>query len=137
MRKKLIFAISLFFCSVVFFVISSSGGASQPHYQLSEFYQKFGKNKLTSAEGSYMTLYGIVKEGSIHKSGVQAHFTITQAEKELPIFFTGKTLLPDTLKDGSQAAVEGMYDSKKQIFIADKVMAKCASRYKSYPKNKS
>ncbi len=137
MRKKLIFSISLLFCGCVFFVIASSSGASRPHYQLSEFYQKFGEKETTSLEGSYMTLYGTVKEGSLRKSGVQADFIITEAKKELSIFFTGKTLLPDTLKDGSQAAVEGVYDLKKKVFIADKVMAKCASRYKSYPKNQS
>ncbi len=134
MRKKLILSSFFILTGFIFLIVSSSNNNSQSHYQLKEFYQNF-MQKPNQFDQQYITVYGNVKEGSITKSGVQANFIIIQDKKELAISFTGKTLLPDTLKDGSQAAVEGVYDQKNKIFIADKVMAKCASRYKSYPKN--
>ena len=133
MRRKLIFSITLIFTGLVFFVVSSSGNASQPHYQLSEFYQKLGREPGALTK-KYMTLYGNVKEGSLQKEGTQAYFVLTKDKNDLDVFFTGKTLLPDTFKEGSQVGIEGIYDQEKKSFIADKAMAKCASRYKSYPK---
>ena len=134
MRKKIIWSASLLVVGVVCMVIASSGEASHAHYQLNDFYQRLEANP-SNIQGRYMTVYGNVKEGSIQKSGIQAHFTIEKDDLLLKVFFTGKNLLPDTFKDGSQAAVEGIFDVQKQIFIADKVMAKCASRYKAYPNN--
>ena len=132
MRKKILISGLLFIAGVVFFVISSSGEASYPHYQLKEFYEKLQTNP-KSMENRYMTLYGNVKEGSIKRSGLKAHFILEKDSQEIAVFFTGKTLLPDTFKDGSQAGTEGVYNAQKKIFIAEKVMAKCASRYEAYP----
>lgn len=84
-----------------------------------------------SFKGQYLTIYGKVKEGTIQKKGIQADFKIEDAGKELAVFFTGKTLLPDTFKDGADAAIEGKYDYEKKVFQADKVMAKCASKYEN------
>ena len=132
MRKKILISGALFVIGVIFFVISSSREASYPHYQLKEFYEKLQTNP-KSMKNRYMTIYGDVKEGSIKRSGLEANFTLEKDSKEMTVFFTGKTLLPDTFKDGAQAGIEGTYDVQKKIFIAEKVMAKCASRYESYP----
>ena len=134
MRKKIIWSASLLIASVVFMVIASSGEASHAHYQLSDFYQRLEEDP-SKMEDHYMTVYGNVKEGSIQNLGTQAYFTIEKDGLDLKVFFTGKNLLPDTFKEGSQAAVEGAFDIENKVFTADKVMAKCASRYKTYPKN--
>ena len=136
MRTKIIVAILLIAGGFGFLIISSSSEESHPHYQLDEFYSRLqeGKNTL---DGKYMTVYGNVKEGTIKKDGIKADFTIIQKGHELKVFFNGKTLLPDTFKDGAQAAVDGIYNSNKNTFIADKVMAKCASKYDSAGKYKA
>lgn len=132
MNKKIIFAVLVITLGFGLLVISSSGGAGHPHLQLEEFDSR--KQQGENFEGTYMTLYGSVKEGSIQKKGVKADFILTQKAKngrqlELPVFFTGKTLLPDTFQDGAMASVDGKYDPRRNRFVADKVMAKCASRY--------
>ena len=132
MRKKIFLSATFLIAGIIFFVISSSGKGAHTHYQLDEFYEKLEKNPAYLSD-KYMTLYGDVKEGSIEKSGLKAHFILQKGSKELPVFFNGKTLLPDTFKDGSQAGAEGIYDMEKGVFISHKVMAKCASRYDSYP----
>lgn len=129
MKGKLFLIISLLSLSVVLLALSSSQESAQPHYQLSEFKEKL-KTKPASLDDTFMTVYGNVKEGSIYKQGVTANFTIIDKDKnELNVYFTGKTLLPDTFKDGAQAALDGRYNPETQTFMAEKVMAKCASKY--------
>ena len=136
MRMKIIIAIVLIVGGFGFLIISSSSEESHPHYQLPEFFQKISNNR-NALEGKFMTVYGNVKEGSIKKDGIKADFTIIDGDKELNVFFTGKTLLPDTFKAGAQASVDGIYDAPKNRFVADKVMAKCASKYNSAGKYKN
>ena len=107
----------LLIAGIVFMVIASSSEVSHAHYKLSDFYQEFEKDP-SSIDDRYMTVYGNVKEGSIHKTGIQATFIIEEDALDLKVFFTGKNLLPDTFKDGSQAAVEGTFDIKDKIFVA-------------------
>jgi cytochrome c-type biogenesis protein CcmE len=129
MKGKLLLIISLLSLSVILLALSSSQESAQPHYQLNEFKEKL-ENKPNALADTFMTVYGNVKEGSIYKKGITARFTIMdQNNNELNVFFTGKTLLPDTFKDGAQAAIDGRYDPASQIFMAEKVMAKCASKY--------
>ena len=130
----MVWSVSLLLGGIVCMIIASSGGSSHVHYQLSDFYQKL-EDDPSNIKHHYLTIYGNVKEGSISKRGIQAKFIIEKDGLDLNVFFTGKNLLPDTFKEGSQASVEGIYDTKNKIFIADKVMAKCASRYKTYPGN--
>jgi cytochrome c-type biogenesis protein CcmE len=65
---------------------------------------------------------GNVQAGTIHRLSGRVEFVI---EGE------GKTL-PDTFVDGSQALVEGTLKADGR-FIADKVQAKCASKYEAAP----
>lgn len=128
MKAKVTAVVTLLVAGLGFLIISSSSEATHPHYQLHEFKQvlETGHEKV---DGKYMTIYGLVKEGSIKKKGIQAEFIIEKNGYELPVFFTGKTLLPDAFKDGSEATVDGTYDHAQKKLIADKVMAKCASKY--------
>ena len=136
MKVKLASVIIALVLGVVFLVVSSSGEAGHPHYQLSEFH-KILKDNPQKLDKRFMTVYGNVKEGTIIRHGVEANFVIEKDGQELPIFFTGKTLLPDTFKEGAEATIDGTYDAQKNIFMADKVMAKCASKYKAVAENQS
>ncbi|MDH5716707.1 MAG: cytochrome c maturation protein CcmE [Spirochaetia bacterium] len=136
MKMKLAAVIIFLVAGAAFLVISSSGDAGHPHYQLKEFHDVLKTNP-QKLQNRYMTVYGNVKEGTIERKGIKANFVIEKDGKELPIFFTGKTLLPDTFKEGSEATIDGKYDMQKNIFIADKVMAKCASKYKSIAEDES
>ncbi len=58
---------------------------------------------------------------------------VLQAEgKSLPVSYVGTDPLPDTFVDGAQALVEGrqMPDGR---FVAEKVQARCASKYEAAP----
>lgn len=129
MKGKLIVIISLLSLSTAFLALSSSQESAQPHYQLHEFQEKL-VNDPSALKQRYMTVYGNVEEGSITRAGGKANFVIIDNDKNrLQVHFNGKTLLPDTFKDGAQAAIDGTYNPHTGEFIADKVMAKCASKY--------
>jgi len=115
---------------VGFLVISSSGKDAHPHYQLKEFYEVLKTNP-QKLDNLFMTIYGNVKEGSIVKKGIQANFIVEKDGLELPVFATGKNLLPDMFKDGAILSMDGVYNREMNQFEADKVLAKCASKYES------
>ncbi|RME90331.1 MAG: cytochrome c maturation protein CcmE [Candidatus Hydrogenedentota bacterium] len=131
MNKKIAIAVVFLVIGFAFLMMQSSSVASHPHLQLSELMTKLKQGE--NFDGVFMTLYGQVKEGSIQKKGLKAEFILEQKSEQshyqLPVFFTGKTLLPDTFTDGAMASVEGKLNPKENKFYADKVMAKCASRY--------
>ena len=57
---------------------------------------------------------------------------LVQAGNSLDVSYVGRDPLPDTFVDGAQALVEGkrMPDGR---FVAEKVQAKCASKYEASP----
>ncbi|MCS6984572.1 MAG: cytochrome c maturation protein CcmE [Leptospiraceae bacterium] len=135
MRQKLLFLIPALVLSSVGFIIATSQGSSQPHLKLGEFQKILAQNP-QELGNTYLTLYGKVKEGSIERRGTQAYFILSEGKDELRVYYTGQNLLPDTFQDGSDAAVSGQYDPQRQIFVADHVLAKCASKYEGMGKNK-
>jgi cytochrome c-type biogenesis protein CcmE len=76
---------------------------------------------------------GNVKLGSVIREGREARFVLELNEKEIPVHFTGKTLLPDAFKEGVKARVDGKFVNG--ILVADHVEAKCASKYEADYKN--
>ena len=111
-------------------IFTSSQEAAHLHLKLPEFELK-RTSALPELSRRRLTVYGKVREGSIARDGAKAKFVIEDQKLALAIEFTGKTLLPDTFKDGANAGAEGRYDAARQVFVADKVMAQCASRYES------
>ena len=71
---------------------------------------------------------GNVAAGTIRRAQGRVEFGLEQAGKLLPVVYTGKDPLPDTLQDGAQAMADGRYQ-KDGIFQAETVQAKCASKY--------
>ena len=75
---------------------------------------------------------GNVRPGSIARLAGRVDFILQGEGKDQPVSYVGSEPLPDTFVDGSQALVEGhqMPDGR---FVAEKVQAKCASKYEPAP----
>ncbi len=75
---------------------------------------------------------GDVRSGSIARLPGRVDFMLQAEGKTLPVSYVGTDPLPDTFVDGSQALVDGrlMPDGR---FVAEKVQAKCASKYEAAP----
>ncbi len=73
---------------------------------------------------------GDVRAGSIARYTGRVDFVLEGEGKSLPVSYTGSDPLPDTFVDGSKALVEGKL-APNGAFVADKVQAKCASKYEA------
>jgi cytochrome c-type biogenesis protein CcmE len=59
-------------------------------------------------------------------------FTLQQETATLRVAYDGKDPLPDTFKDGAQALADGRL-GPDGVFHANKIQAKCSSKYQSKP----
>jgi cytochrome c-type biogenesis protein CcmE len=75
---------------------------------------------------------GDVQPGSIVRQGQEVKFTLKQENRTLNVVYTGIDPLPDTFKDGSQALADGRLGTDG-VFHAQKIQAKCASKYEAKP----
>src|SRR4051812_9824005 len=85
-----------------------------------------------SAMGHRLRVGGDVKPGSIVKNGTRVNFTLHQDAKLLNVVYTGTEPLPDTFKDNAQALADGRL-GPDGTFEANKIQAKCASKYEAKP----
>jgi len=75
---------------------------------------------------------GDVAPGSITREGKLVRFVLTQDALKLNVVYSGSDPLPDTFRDGSQALADGRLGSDG-VFQANKIQAKCASKYEAKP----
>ena len=75
---------------------------------------------------------GDVAPGSIERNGRDVHFTLLQEKTTLKVVYSGIDPLPDTFRDGAQALADGKLGSDG-VFHANKIQAKCASKYEAKP----
>ncbi len=75
---------------------------------------------------------GIVAEGTLARHGGTVTFRLAQDAQSVPVTYVGTDTLPDTFKEGAQAIVEGDY-TPQGMFRAEKIQAKCASKYQAAP----
>jgi cytochrome c-type biogenesis protein CcmE len=101
----------------------------------SETYYKTVK-ELNSMSGKSRTskirVGGDVEKGSIVRKADIVEFTLQQETATLRVAYDGKDPLPDTFKDGAQALADGRLGSDG-VFHANKIQAKCSSKYQSKP----
>ena len=71
---------------------------------------------------------GDVIPGSIKRDGKVVSFAIGQEPQTLQVKYVGKDPLPDTLIDRATAMATGKM-GRDGVFVADTMMAKCASKY--------
>ena len=91
-------------------------------------------NELTQAQTArrHVRVGGVVAQGSIERRGGQLSFRLAQDAQSIPVTYVGTDTLPDTFKDGAQAIVDGDYLANGD-FRAEKIQAKCASKYQAAP----
>lgn len=83
-----------------------------------------------SLEGKTLKLAGDVVAGSIVRSGPQMEFVIGSRDARIKVRYIGAAIVPDSFKDGSKALVEGT-TAPDGVFRANRIEAKCASKYES------
>ena len=86
------------------------------------------------AQQKRIRVVGDVEKGSIVRRGGQVEFVLVEMEtqKQLKVVYSGIDPLPDTFRDGSQALADGKMASNG-VFHANKIAAKCASKYEAKP----
>lgn len=76
---------------------------------------------------------GNVAEGTINRKAKEVEFVLVDNDKrQLKVVYTGTEPLPDTFKDGAQALADGKL-GRDGVFHANKIAAKCASKYEAKP----
>jgi cytochrome c-type biogenesis protein CcmE len=88
-----------------------------------------------AAQSHRLRVGGDVQPGSIVKTGTQVNFTLHQGATRLNVVYTGTDPLPDTFRDNAQALADGHLGSDG-VFQANKIQAKCASKYEAKPAQK-
>jgi cytochrome c-type biogenesis protein CcmE len=90
------------------------------------------------AHSKRLRVSGYVLPGSIAHHGDAVHFTIVENEgtedtgAHLDVVYRGVDPLPDTFKEHAQALADGKLDANN-VFQANKIQAKCASKYEAKP----
>jgi cytochrome c-type biogenesis protein CcmE len=79
---------------------------------------------------------GVVAPDSIQRHGGTVTFRLAQDAVSVPVTYVGTDTLPDTFVGGAQAIIEGNYGSDG-TFHAEKIQAKCASKYQAAPPSSS
>lgn len=79
---------------------------------------------------------GVVTPGSIERRGGMVTFRLAQDADSIPVTYVGTDTLPDTFVGGAQAIVDGDYTPSGE-FRAQKIQAKCASKYQAVPRASS
>ena len=75
---------------------------------------------------------GDIGKGSIVRKGNAVDFILVQEKLNLKVTYDGSDPLPDTFRDGAQALADGKM-GRDGVFHANKVQAKCASKYEAKP----
>jgi cytochrome c-type biogenesis protein CcmE len=104
---------------------------TKTYYKTIPELQQMGKQ----AQDHKLRVGGDVKPGSIVKSGTETAFVLHQGVTTLNVVYSGSDPLPDTFRDNAQALADGRLGSDG-VFRANKIQAKCASKYEAKPNQK-
>lgn len=106
----------------------SGSGENGTYYKTVSELQHMG----TQAYGQRVRVGGDVAAGSIRRVGHDLCFRLQWEGQTLNVAYSGSDPVPDTFKDGAQALAEGKMASDG-TFHANKIQAKCASKYETKP----
>ena len=125
--KKLKFGIGIgvILAAVAWLAVSGFQQNKTYYYTVSELLGGKGGHQ-------HVRVGGVVAQGSVERRGGQVTFRLVQDSASVPVSYIGSDTLPDTFVGGAQAIIEGNYDAGG-VFQADKVQAKCASKYQATP----
>jgi cytochrome c-type biogenesis protein CcmE len=79
-----------------------------------------------TAAGERIDVNGKVTEGSIERDGLQTTFTISDGKADVEV--TTDADMPDAFRAGADVVAHGTFDG--ELFTADKIVAKCPSKFK-------
>lgn len=85
-----------------------------------------------AAHAQRLRVGGDIQPGSIVKTGAKVAFILHQGGQTLNVVYAGTDPLPDTFKDNAQALADGRL-GPDGVFEANKIQAKCASKYEAKP----
>ncbi len=112
---------------------SSGEGTFRYYENVSAFLQTTPSDASTRTRSS--RVHGFVVEGSIAKDIPNGHVDFAIHDPQLAMARLPVRLLaldiPDLFKDGAEVVVEGRFE--KGLFLANRVMAKCPSKYEVAP----
>jgi len=117
------------------------GGVSESktYYKTISEVQQMGDQ----AHAKRLRVDGYVVPGSIVRNGAQVSFIMHQDPAKrgqdavrLKVVYSGIDPLPDTFKDDAQAMADGKLGTDG-VFQANKIQAKCASKYEAKPQLKT
>ncbi len=112
---------------------SSSGEGTFQYYANVSAYLETPESSSRSSRSS--RVHGFVVEGSIARDLPRGHVDFSihdpqQNTRQLQVRLLALDL-PDLFKDGAEVVVEGRFDDGR--FVANRVMAKCPSKYEAAP----
>jgi cytochrome c-type biogenesis protein CcmE len=87
------------------------------------------------ALGKRIRVAGDVEQGSIRREGKEVYFKLRQEKQLMNVIYNGTEPLPDTFRDGAQAVADGKM-RPDGTFQANRIQAKCASKYEAKPGQK-
>jgi cytochrome c-type biogenesis protein CcmE len=124
-RKQLKFAVGSLIIILTLSYLAYSG------YQESKTYFRTVPELYAMKDSAYdlrLQVSGDVIPGSIQREGKIVTFAIGEAPHTLQVKYVGKDPLPDTLIDRATAMATGKL-GRDGVFVADTMLAKCASKY--------
>jgi cytochrome c-type biogenesis protein CcmE len=124
-RKQLKFAVgsALIVLTLSFLAYSGYEDSKTYYYTVPELHAM-----KEAAYNKPIQVSGDVIPGTIRRDGKIVDFVIGQESQTLRVRYVGKDPLPDTLIDRATAMATGKMQPDG-VFVADKMMAKCASKY--------
>jgi cytochrome c-type biogenesis protein CcmE len=99
---------------------------TKTYYKTIPELQHMGK----AAQMERLRVGGDVQPGSIVKRGSQVGFVLHQGNEMLKVVYSGSDPLPDTFRDNAIALADGRL-GPDGVFQANKIQAKCASKYEA------
>ena len=124
-RKQLKFAVGSLIIILTLSYLAYSG------YQESKTYFRTVPELYAMKDSAYdlrLQVSGDVIPGSIKRDGKIVTFVIGDGPQTLQVKYVGKDPLPDTLIDRATAMATGKM-GRDGVFVADTMLAKCASKY--------
>jgi len=110
-------------------LLATSGiNESKTYYKTISELSKMGNRAMTQR----VRVGGDVEDGSIVRNGKEVSFVLHQDALKLKVVYSGLDPLPDTFKGGAQALADGRL-GPDGVFEANKIQAKCASKYEAKP----
>jgi cytochrome c-type biogenesis protein CcmE len=111
-------------------VVLALGWLAVDAFQGSVVYYLTPTEALADVPAGDFRLAGNVTDGSIHTDPVSGEFRfeVTDGVTTVPVRFDGRP--PDSLTDGAEAVAQGRLGADG-VFVADTVLARCASRFEA------